>query len=609
MNKKLWLGIYLVSAAIFYLSLFAMAVMGIMLFDELVSPQAILGLMITAGVLGYAQFLVSHTAITLSLLYRNWDALQDGVTQVSPGKAIGFLFIPFYNIYWVFRVWAGYPKDYNEFVARNGLSTPRLPGTFHTLFPVAILLTAVLILPLLILPIITLFLISRSCDAVNNLLLARSAKSEGRSVSQGEYVGTPENPRSKAPLFAMAALVVVGGLIGLGFGTFAYFNLFPKPSDEVVPAKVGAYTLQPGGYSKGSILGLRADYVDRVYVEDGGANKAIRYNVNLFPTEAEPKRRIESICAKETSAAITDSAGNQVGKYCSSSGSIFMHNGSKYMWITAPLGSDADKYKGGKPEISELVEFAKALPLNKGTVFAELSGISSSTSVSSTSTSITSSPTGGATSVSKDAAADFTFSAEELYKATNGKSTAELAKYSAKIIQVTARKYSDTSTSVMLQAGTNSFFANYEPSESSSFTQAKKDDRLVIKCEAEAKYTFSLKRCVLAENRKIIAPNDTPDFTFTADEFWNKVASYNLPAGERSKQFDELRTKVVKISGTVHGVSGNMANLSAGGTNTISCKPDPENAGMFSSLSDGQSVTFLAVHGVADLEHCIVISK
>jgi len=113
----------------------------------------------------------------------------------------------------------------------------------------------------------------------------------------------------------------------------------------------------------------------------------------------------------------------------------------------------------------------------------------------------------------------------------------------------------------------------------------------------------------LIENKKIVTPNDTPDFTYTADEFWNKVASYNLPSGERSKMQDQLRTKIVKVSGTVKGVSGDMANLSAGGTNTISCKPDPENVGMFSSLAEGQSVTFLAVFGVVDLEHCIVIAK
>src|SRR5690606_13127284 len=194
--------------------------------------------------------------------------LQDGVTPVSPGKAIGFLFIPFYNIYWMFRVWAGYPKEYNDYLDRHRLSAPRLTSTVFTIFPIAILLSALLVFPLLILPFVTIFAVARACDAVNNLLLARSAAEHGRAPAPSEFIGTDENPRSRTPIFALGGLALLGAVIVFGFGVFAWFNLFPKPSDEIVPAKAGSYVLQPGGRPGGSILGGKSYFWNYIYVSD-----------------------------------------------------------------------------------------------------------------------------------------------------------------------------------------------------------------------------------------------------------------------------------------------------------------------------------------------------
>ena len=48
-----------------------------------------------------------------------WAAIQDGYARTTPGKAIGFMFIPFFNIYWMFQAIWGYSKDYNNF--SNGM--------------------------------------------------------------------------------------------------------------------------------------------------------------------------------------------------------------------------------------------------------------------------------------------------------------------------------------------------------------------------------------------------------------------------------------------------------------------------------------------------------
>ena len=38
----------------------------------------------------------------------------------TPGKAVGYCFIPFYNFYWVFQVFGKFPKDFNVLSAKKG---------------------------------------------------------------------------------------------------------------------------------------------------------------------------------------------------------------------------------------------------------------------------------------------------------------------------------------------------------------------------------------------------------------------------------------------------------------------------------------------------------
>jgi serine/threonine protein kinase len=55
----------------------------------------------------------------LRLLHQSWKAIQDGVTRTSPGQAVGRLFIPGYNIYWLGRVFLGFPNQYNGYAVRH----------------------------------------------------------------------------------------------------------------------------------------------------------------------------------------------------------------------------------------------------------------------------------------------------------------------------------------------------------------------------------------------------------------------------------------------------------------------------------------------------------
>src|SRR5262249_1193601 len=51
--------------------------------------------------------------ITCILIYKAWDLIQDGRPQTTPGKAVGFLFIPFFNLYWIFIAFRGLAEDLN----------------------------------------------------------------------------------------------------------------------------------------------------------------------------------------------------------------------------------------------------------------------------------------------------------------------------------------------------------------------------------------------------------------------------------------------------------------------------------------------------------------
>jgi len=59
-------------------------------------------------------------------LYRAWKCLQPGGAKVSPGAAIGFLFIPVFNLYWLFKAIGGLPKQWNT-IASSYPNTKHAP--------------------------------------------------------------------------------------------------------------------------------------------------------------------------------------------------------------------------------------------------------------------------------------------------------------------------------------------------------------------------------------------------------------------------------------------------------------------------------------------------
>lgn len=53
------------------------------------------------------------------LIYRMWKAIPAATARTTPGKAVGFLFIPVFNLYWWFPALWGWSQDWNSYAANS----------------------------------------------------------------------------------------------------------------------------------------------------------------------------------------------------------------------------------------------------------------------------------------------------------------------------------------------------------------------------------------------------------------------------------------------------------------------------------------------------------
>ena len=124
-SKPFYLGSYLVSmipAALLSLGALVAAGGGRLKEDQL--PFAVLGALIS--IYAFVVFLV--------LLYKMWKAVPATVVRTTPGRAVGFMFIPVFNLYWWFPALAGWARNWNAYAAK---SEQALPGISEAI-PIAI---------------------------------------------------------------------------------------------------------------------------------------------------------------------------------------------------------------------------------------------------------------------------------------------------------------------------------------------------------------------------------------------------------------------------------------------------------------------------------------
>lgn len=125
------------------------------------------------NLLGFSvPFMLVGGVAFIVFVYRMWAAIQDGHARTTPGRAIGLLLVPFFNLYWAFQVLPGFAQDYNGLLVRRGLPLPPLPVGLYRAYVVLSITSVIPVVGLALMVVnyfVALALITRTCDAVNAL--------------------------------------------------------------------------------------------------------------------------------------------------------------------------------------------------------------------------------------------------------------------------------------------------------------------------------------------------------------------------------------------------------------------------------------------------------
>lgn len=65
--------------------------------------------------------LIGATVFMFMLIYQLWKVIPPQLARTTPGKAVGFSFIPFFNFYWVFIAYHGLGIDMNKTLRQHGI--------------------------------------------------------------------------------------------------------------------------------------------------------------------------------------------------------------------------------------------------------------------------------------------------------------------------------------------------------------------------------------------------------------------------------------------------------------------------------------------------------
>lgn len=182
-SKALYLGAYLGGSALGGI-LFAVAMFAIIGGAAAAengqihsgAGAAIAGIGIFIIILAVA-LLITGAVFLYVLYYKMWAAIQDGCARTTPGKAVGFMFIPIFNIYWTFQAVWGFSKDYNEFLRRHSIDAkPLSEGLFlwACITPFLGFIPFVGWLANIAVLVLYIMVMNASCDAINNLVYAQS---------------------------------------------------------------------------------------------------------------------------------------------------------------------------------------------------------------------------------------------------------------------------------------------------------------------------------------------------------------------------------------------------------------------------------------------------
>ena len=64
---------------------------------------------------------IAGAVFMFMLIYQFWKLIPPDIARATPGKAVGFCFIPFFSFYWVFIAYKGLGEDMNKALQRHGI--------------------------------------------------------------------------------------------------------------------------------------------------------------------------------------------------------------------------------------------------------------------------------------------------------------------------------------------------------------------------------------------------------------------------------------------------------------------------------------------------------
>ena len=113
---------------------------------------------------------------TMVFVYKAWASIQDASPRTSPLAAVLLLFVPFFNLYWMFQAYWGWTKDFNRFAMKQEARVYRAPEGLALTICVLILLSMIPLLgPVfaLVNQVLVLVFVSGGIDSVNSLIASR----------------------------------------------------------------------------------------------------------------------------------------------------------------------------------------------------------------------------------------------------------------------------------------------------------------------------------------------------------------------------------------------------------------------------------------------------
>jgi hypothetical protein len=128
--------------------------------------------------LGLLLFVIARI-LSLIYLYRAWASLQRGQARTTPGAAVGFLFIPLFNLYWIFVAFPGWASDWQRIRASytNLQAAPAVsPGLFLTMIICAF---SIIGIPIAI--VLSFICTNQMCQVVNFMAAGHSRQLMGKT--------------------------------------------------------------------------------------------------------------------------------------------------------------------------------------------------------------------------------------------------------------------------------------------------------------------------------------------------------------------------------------------------------------------------------------------